>query len=362
MAGKIIKIVLSVIGSLLLLLGILVFLAASGTFNSVIAGFIETQVSKNINGRLFIGSIEGQPVSDFLIKDISVMQEADTLIYVSEINIDYQPFGLIRKEITIDNLHITDLKAGLEQDRDSVWNFLKLINPSEETDTTGSEFNWKIMVNDLRIDRLDAAINPVDTASLIPGNVAADLRMQLSYSQDTINATVSSLRVSTLNPESGVESFTGAFEKKGDLVTWKNVVIDLPNSLLVTNGIYDTGESGRADVRIDLDPLDFSDIRVFIPDLGFYGAPDISVVAKGDKSRYDFDIAIIEQAQRIDLSGWLSDYTGNPRYHADLSADNLDFSQWTNNPELKTNISARMEGEWEGIRNQGKRSGCVRNH
>jgi translocation and assembly module TamB len=130
---------------------------------------------------------------------------------------------------------------------------------------------------------------------------------------------------------------------------WKNVVIDLPNSLLVTDGKYDLGESGKADVRIGLDPLDFSDIRVFIPDLGFYGAPEISVQANGDKSRYDFNIEIIEQAQRINISGRLSDYDDNPGYFVDLSADNLDFSQWTNNPELRTNISARMEVNGKGF-------------
>jgi translocation and assembly module TamB len=349
MAGKIIKILLSVIGSLVLLVAIMIFLAASGSFNKVIAGFIETQVSKNLNGMLVIGSIEGQPVSDFSVKDISILLDTDTLVHLGEIKIDYRPGGLFRKQITIDKLHIAGFMARLEQDRDSVWNFLKLINPSEDTDTTQSEFTWKITVNDLRIDRAKAAVNPIDTASIIPGNLAAGLRMHLSYSQDTINATVSSFSVATSNPEFAVESFTGAFEKNGSLVVWKNAVIDLPNSLLVTDGFYDTGESGKADIKIVLEPVDFSDIRVFIPDLGFYGAPDISVVAKGDKSRYDFDIEIIEQAQRIDLSGWLSDYTGLPRYHADLSADNLDFSQWTNNPEFRTNISARMEVNGKGF-------------
>jgi uncharacterized protein involved in outer membrane biogenesis len=212
MAGKIIKIFLSVIGSLLLLLAILIFFAASGTFNNAIAGFIETQVSRNLNGRLVIGSIEGQPISEFSLRDISILQDVDTLIYIREINIDYQPAGLFRKEITLDKLHIADIKANLEQGRDSLWNFMKLINPSEDTDTTESEFNWKIMVNDLRIDRMKAAVNSIDTASLIPGNVAADLRMHLSYSEDTLNATVGSLRVATLNPDSGMD-FTGVFEK-----------------------------------------------------------------------------------------------------------------------------------------------------
>jgi translocation and assembly module TamB len=349
MAGKIIKIVLSLIGSLLLLLGILVFLAASGTFNNAIAGLIETQVSRNLNGRLVIGSIEGQPVSDFSVKDISVLLDTDTLVHLGEIKIDYRPGALFRKEIIIDKLHIADLRAALEQDRDSVWNFMKLTDPSEQTDTTESEFRWKIMVNDLRIDRMRAAVNSIDTASLIPGNVAADLRMHLSYSQDTINATVSSFRAATINPGFGVESFTGVFEKNGDLLVWKNVVIDLPHSLLLTDGNYDLGESGAADVRVGLNPVDFSDIRVFIPDLGFYGAPEISIVARGDKSEYDFEIGIIEQTQRINISGRLKDYTGNPGYQVDLSADNLDFSQWTNNPEFRTNISARIEVSGKGF-------------
>lgn len=341
MVKKILKIFLSVTGSILLLVIVLVFLVAAGVFNNAIAGFIERQAAGSLNGKLLIGSIEGRPVSDLSIKDILLIHEADTIVSGDELMLDYSLAGLLRKEVVIDLAAIKGFRINAEQDRDSVWNFTRIMKPAEAVkDTTESIFDWKIVLREFKVEDLVANIVTTDTAGMIPERAAIDLALNASVDGDTMKAVLSSFRLVTSNPDFEVRELRGDFSKAGELLSWSDLSLELTSSFLASHGTYNTGREGAAEAVLEMQPLDLADLRMILPDLAVNGSPDISAAIDGNAGKYNFTLNITEDSQNAGLSGYIKDISGDPEYSADIIAGNIDISHWLPEMKLETDISA----------------------
>ena len=349
MLKKIFKILFITLGSLLLLLLLLVFLVGAGTMNGFLARTLSKQAGQSINGELNIGSLTGRVFSSFQLHDVSITHESDTLLRCCEIGIDYLLRGLLRKRIEIDLIHIKDLSLVLKQDLDSVWNFTKFIKPGKDTDTVSGVSGWIIILHDFRLDHLTSEISTVPDNQTIPDHLESNIRLNGSISGDSISVDLESLNIITRNPDFELSDMSGDVTKIESILAWQNVKLKLNNSVVNTQGNFDPGEKGRAEIDLDLSPLSFDDLRAFFPDLKIFGDPQITVTLDGNEDEYKFDIHIIEEEQRISLEGWLRNYKETPEYLVNLSAGNLDGSHWTHDKKLKSDISGELAVRGNGF-------------
>lgn len=339
MVKKIIKILFITLASLAVLIIILVFVLGAGLLNGLVAKTVTEQAGKKLNGELSIGSIDGRLISHFTIHDISIIYGSDTLLYCDELEIDYALKPLFSKEISLGLIMVNGLALDLRQEADSSWNFMKLLPPGEdEADTSSAGSGWKISLSDLVIRNFTSEIVTLDTSGMIPSRIESGMRLSASMSGDTLNAKLDSLRITAYNPDFSVNEISGTFSKRGNIIAWNDLIVQLTGSRLESQGSYMVDE-GAVDARIALSPLDLDDIRSLLPELQIFGTPDINVDLKGTEKQYAMVVEVAEGNQRIGISASLSDYRENPRYTARIEAENLDGYHWTANKELSSDIS-----------------------
>lgn len=338
MLRKIIKIGLKITAGIMTLVLLLLFLLWAGLFNGIIAGIISNQAGKSINGELKIESIQGSLFSDFSVNGLLLTSGEDTLLYTQQITVDYALLPLIRKELRIHSVRIADASAFLKQDKDSLWNFQKLIPESSDTDSAVSKSSWKITLGELRARRLTAQLMPIDTAGMIPAFIETGFRLNASVDGDTILADLDSLAIHSSDPDFNLNSLSGNFSKNADIIRWSGVELNLDKTIMLTEGNYSASD-GSVEAFLDLLPLDLEEISKLIPDLEVYGSPDISISVTGDESGYSLSMNLKEEEQSIDIEGKLSDLQSDTAFNFTLRTRDIDASHWTGNDSLKTHIT-----------------------
>ncbi|HLP74538.1 MAG TPA: translocation/assembly module TamB domain-containing protein [Bacteroidales bacterium] len=348
MIKKTIKILLFAFSGLLALILLLIFFAGAGYLNGIIAKQITEQAGKNINGRLSIGSISGSLFSHFVIHDIVLAGDRDTLLKCRSIELEYNPRQLFHKNLDIALLRIEDPVFYLKQGRDSTWNFMKIMNEGKkEADTAKAATAWKIDLHTFTLDNLSAAISAMDTAT-IPSSVNCDIQLSGFFSSDTMSAEIESMRVNTKKPDFEVANFNAGIRKTGNNINWKNVRLELKNTIALSEGNYNTeDESARA--KLEFSPLSFMDFSSFMKGVDIYGQPHISADVSGSPDEYNFILNIKEEGQQIDLSGKLKDLRTVPIYSTVIDVSGLDGAAWTHNNDLKSNISGKLEINGKGF-------------
>lgn len=349
MVKKIIKILFITLGSLVALVMVLILVAGAGLLNGFLARTIGEQAGKKINGELNIGSIDGPLISHFTIRDISIIYKSDTLLFSNEIEIDYALKPLLGKEISLKLVRVHGVRLDLRQQADSSWNFMKLLKPGEEeADTSSDTSDWKISLGELLVNDFISDIATLDTASMIPSRIHAGLRLAASMSGDNLEAKVDSLKIITDDPGFTVVNLSAMFSKRGELLSWDDLILKLTGSRLESKGSYSLEES-VIDAVLFFKPLDFSDLRRVIPELQLYGTPYIAINIDGTEMQYNLQADITEEDQRVEITATLSDYKNDPRYSARIEADRLNGSHWTGNKDLSSNISGIVNIDGNGF-------------
>ncbi len=348
MLRKFLKILLTIIVSPAGVFMLLIVLIGSGLLNPFVINTITKQAGKSLNGEIAIGSLKGSILSDFSLNDVIVEYEFDTLLYSREIRIDYQPFRLLNKELRIDALSLKDISLKLEQYQDSTWNFMKILKDNTEVDTISEASDWKIVLNDLKVERLSAAITSPDTSGMIPALTETGFKLDFSLYGDTIVADLDSMKIITLDPDLSVTSLTGLFSKRGDRISWHNVDMSLENSFLSADGTFEYEKNDQVDATLEITPLEFEDIKDLFPGISVYGHPEINISLSGSDSLYSFNTEILREDQNLKITGWISDVKSNPGYFADLIMNDIDISQWLQN-NMATDISGKIEISGKGF-------------
>jgi autotransporter translocation and assembly factor TamB len=348
MLRKIFKILLIIIASLGGLVLILLVVLGTGFLNGYVADLISKQARKTLNGEIRIGALKGSILSDFSLNDVTVESGSDTLLYSHEISIDYQLLPLLRKEVRIDDVSLTDINFKLVQYPDSTWNFMKLLRKNAEADTSTAESDWKIYLNNLKVERLSAAIKTADTSAMIPAFAEAGFILNFNLYGDTIAAGLDSMKIITTHPDLTVSSLTGKVSKKGKAISWNDIALKLVNSVLYTEGTF-SPQNNQVEAKVDITPLDFNDLKGLLPDLPVKGKPEIHISANGSESMYYFNTEISDVNQDLKLSGKISDLKADPAYSEEIFLKAIDASHWLKDEKMKTDISGKIEISGKGF-------------
>ncbi|MBN1638960.1 MAG: AsmA family protein, partial [Ignavibacteriales bacterium] len=141
--------------SILGLIVIALLLMQTHFFKEILREEIISKVNAIINGKLNIERIEGTIITSLDLYNTSIVNNKDTLFFAEKIELNYNPFSLLLKIISIDEILISDAQINLLQDKNGNWNYEKIFGkPTEEVSVkkeADSLFGFDIKLNKFKI-------------------------------------------------------------------------------------------------------------------------------------------------------------------------------------------------------------------
>lgn len=110
---------------------------------------------ESLNGKVFIGGIDGTIFTSLILHDTNVTMGTDTLLNAGRIELRTSPLQLLFKKIYVRKIELDDTNINLLRDSSGELNISRLIPPSENADTTTSPFPFKIIVAELQLKNTD---------------------------------------------------------------------------------------------------------------------------------------------------------------------------------------------------------------
>ena len=240
-----------------------------------------------LNGKVYIGQIDGTIFTSLTLRDTYVTMGTDTLLNASRIELRTSPLQLLLKKIYVRKLEIDRTAIKLTKDRDGSLNISKLFPPSGTQDTTSSKFPFKIIVAEMKIRNSEFSLRDynmiTDTSydNLNLHNLAVkNLNLSLSAIAD-ISKNNFELAVHYITMDPNINRFilrdlSGEFYINDDSLNVDNLKVRTAASRFTINArvknfsIFDTTKNAdftRADLKLDLSAgkFSFSDLSSFVP-------------------------------------------------------------------------------------------------
>ncbi len=128
---RVVALVIAVSGSLLLLVGIgLYILAQTQLFNSLLAKALQAALQKQLQAELSIGSVRVRLFEGVVLDSVALIVERDTIFSSPHVELRYIPEALLFRSIAIEELSIQSPRMHIVRRSDSTWNFEHLLRPS----------------------------------------------------------------------------------------------------------------------------------------------------------------------------------------------------------------------------------------
>lgn len=334
--------------TILLVGAIVVVLFFTGALNPLITRMVNQHAGRFIEAELNIRKIEGKPISGISVKNLLISDNADTLVYVETIRIEYILKLLLNKTIQINELYFSDIRINLVQEADSTWNLLNLIPQSESEvvrDTSTKPFDWIVDLKKLSVNDLEMAITTLDSATHIPERLKAGFSLGFRMENNTITSGLTDFSLHTFSPGLVVVSGKSDIILNNNLLNINQFYLKFPRSEIFAETEIDLERPEALKLNLDAPVLDFEDFRAFLEDIPLYGQPRLTLNAS-DK-RYHLDVE--SQKQRITLEAWLSGLEPDAEYTLTAVLENLNMAEWTLDNSHKSKITGNITAKGKGF-------------
>ena len=346
---RILKIAGFVVAGIIIFLALLLLLLFSGVFNQRIATTLSSVASQNVNGVVTLGRIDGNLLSHFILKDLSLTQDGKEVVGVKELEIRYNIWALLRNKVEVSNVKLEGVTVLLKEEADSLWNLQKLIPSSSKTevDTVTNSVKWEVDLADVNIGNFQASIFVNDSSRRIPENLKLESALSFAFADDVMHINMRQFELMTKKPSLEIRKLSLEMEIKESIISWKNLDLALANSVIHTSGSIPFKQPFLSEVILDASPIDLSDLKDWIP--LSKGKPNINlnITRQGNSSR--IDLKLIEDNQRVKLTGNIARLDSLPIYDLLLKVDSLNGEFWTQKKDLKSNIKASVDILGEGF-------------
>lgn len=323
----------TLIGIMLILM--LVFtVSQTSVFKDWLRNFIVSTVNEDMNGQLKIGKLEGTIFTSVILKNISIVQDKDTVISSEHIEIKISPLKLFFKVIYARKIELRNTAVNLKEDRDGNLNIATLFKPSdEEEDTTSAEFPFAIQVSDLELvnfNFLHQTFQNISSLKNYPSINADDLRIK------NLNLSVSALAEIKKNSYS-LEIHDFAFEPNFKFFNLKKLrakILASPKGILISDFLFESNDS-----HLELN-LGISDVNLF----GDFSTEELS----------NAPIRIQATAEKFDLND-LSTFIADTNFMLGLLSFYIDASGTLNSLQVDNlnvqfnKTSLRMNGQLTNV-------------
>jgi len=324
MLTRLFKFFLIAFAAFILMLVLIAGLTQTRRFKGWLRDKIEQQAGELLNGKLSLGRIEGNLVSNFVFRDLFIELESDTLLYVANIEVGLSPFDLLKQQVLVTNLIFQSPFLDIKQRPDSTWNVAHLTKPDSNQTNTGL---WRIALQNLQIKDGAATLAPLDTLyKLLPRrlkNISTNLR--LDYTAPRLNVMLHNLRLTSVNPALQLDSLAAQVFWGGDSLRIKNLMLRSKNSRLTGQIILRHLARPIFDVELYGTPLHLTDLHSFFPSFPVTGPVHGMMHALGDAQnvRTTFDVAHADGRAEGNFFVWFDSTTAYYNLEAAVRALNL---------------------------------------
>jgi hypothetical protein len=265
-----------------------------------------------LNGKVYIGRIDGTIFTSLILHDTYITMGSDTLLNASRIEVRTSPLQLFFKKIYVRKLEIGDTQIKLIRDSSGNLNISKLIPPSPE-DTVSSKFPFKIIVADLKLKNLSFALRDynINTESSYESLNLHNLsikKLNLSLSafadidKNDFEAVIHSFSFEPNINGFSLKDLSGEFYVNSDSISTKNFNIKTNLSDITLNAsagnfsVFDSTKNtdftkAILSVNLSADKFAFSDLSAFVPPTGIlYGQIDANIKASGSFKLLNLDL------------------------------------------------------------------------
>lgn len=336
------KIAIITLTAIIVLLVLSLALISQGFFNADIKTLIIKNANNSLNATLTIEKIEGNPLANFAIKEISISQNDSQVVAIKSITIEYDIWQLWHKKIHVSNINIDKTNLRLTEGKDSLWNIQKMLPNS--TDTTSQPSDWKIEIGNFELKNITAYIQPLDTNSSIPKVILLNAKCHFSSSDTGIVAELSNCSIATQKPDFSIEEISVSTSFRNEILNWKNLLIQLPNSTISSQGNLPLNNLSQAEMELHATPISFADLTPWLPTMKGDATLDFSLSHINDTSR--IYLLAKYKSQKITATGRINSAN---TIKLQIDADSIDGGFWSGNPEFATAITGKINIDATGF-------------
>lgn len=347
---KILRIILIVCFSLIFLILLGLIYTQTGLFREQVRKILVEEANKNLNAQVQIGELRGNFFSHIAIDNIQISQDDADLIMVNNVEISYNLWNLLNREIylksvtlDIENLHLTETATG-------EWNILNLVDSPVEVEKDADDlektaFPWSFVLSEFDLQLNEISIQAYEPQSGYPTYIRdLKLRAAVKFSdKSTLDITQFSFGSDLID----LKNLRANITMSDDIVEITNLNLKTIQSDITVSGQVALTELPSADINIEAQPLALSEIADIL-DLDLQGMPHMDIALAYRDDDLDFEIDITENIQSIGLKGRVSDLTEKPAYSLSARTNNLNLGYWLNDDTLLSSLNSTLDLEGEG--------------
>lgn len=310
---------------------------------------LEQQAGALLNGKLHLGRIEGNLVSNFRFLDLYLEVDSDTLLYIAKIEAGLRPLELLNQEVSVTKLIFHAPFLALQQRPDSTWNIANLLKPSADQKTAGL---WRFALQNVQIDSGTLALAPLDTLQkLLPRriqNISTNLR--LDYAEPLLNVRLRNLQLTSLSPPLQLDTLAAQMFWSGDSLQIKNLKMCSQRSRLT--GQMTLWHLARPIFNVDLNgaPLHGDDLRAFFPQLPLSGPVQGVLHAQGDAQHAQATFRLQHADGRTEGNFYVLFDSTQTSYGVEASVNALNLNPYFPRLPGPTQLNFRISLEGAGLR------------
>ncbi|MFU8811578.1 MAG: translocation/assembly module TamB domain-containing protein [Balneolaceae bacterium] len=275
---------LALLITVVLLGGVRLALKSDWLFDTA-RNLITERVNEQINGTLTIGSMRGDLLYGFTIRDIHLSgPDGQPVFSADSVQARYLAWSFIRQPYHLDFLHAGGVEVHLRQISDSLWNVQELLPAFGVEEPEGGEPPFYWMLDQLQLSQADIYI---ESAMLPDGfldimGLHADLQagvMPAGWLAE-LNSLEFSIREGRLPQPLTISAQAGA-EQMGETgrITLESLVIQTGRSMLRAQG--DAELDADVTAGSDLSPLSWQDVHAYAEGLPLVQDLNLSLRAAG---------------------------------------------------------------------------------
>lgn len=312
------------------------------------------RTSRQLNGTLEIGALEGSLLSAFSLVDVVVRDHADDVVArVDAVHLRYRPASLLRGKLLIDELEIIRPDLTLRQAPDGTVNLARIVpTTSQPADPGASRSGSLAPLVALQIKRLRVQDGHSRLALGILKGVTAmsDLQITLEGRADAtgVHLTVDEITARTHPAQVNVTRLRGTLH-----LTEKQIRID-QLQLRTENSQADFSLTRPASPRpvqfsAKLHPIDGAEMGRLLADDSLRGQLYLDLQARGPLTGLRLDADVRAEAGQVTLQGQINAAESPYRYRGTLKAHRLNMAALANREALHSDLNMVLDVDATGL-------------
>lgn len=350
-----------IVSAVFILLALAIIFINTQWGKSEIVKIIEKQSKNYLYANLEIGKLEGNYLSNLKINDVLLSMEKDTLISFKSLSIKYNLRSLLKKEIQIDFIKLTNPVIKLSQLEDSTWNLMHLTKPlKQKADTASqdtSDTKYKIILDRLLIKNGSIIIDSENKN--IPEKIDGlflDLKAKIETNEQTL--VLNKLSLKTIKPDIKLEKMSFNISIKDEFLKLSDFQIKTKQNKISLQAEIDLTNKYKSILVFNTDPLIVEEFSYFLPD-GFSLKANPEIKFKGELS--DTMLGINIRLRYLNQGAEMLLVSDNFKkiinetdkslldYKVSLVFDKFNIDEWSGFTDINTILDGYLNVEGNGI-------------